>query len=135
LTDIPKAAPVEVHSSDLTLADWVRITWGFFWRHVCCALAGCVVGILLGMVIGLIAKAIGVFNQLGFQLFAGILGGLVGFCAFAAQIRWLLHARLGWFRFALVRTCEPGTEAASSPPASSPPPVSNELQRQEARTH
>ena len=110
----------EVAGSQLSMGDWLRVFWGFFWRGVIYILAIAIVaglaGALLGVVIAVVAKIFGasVPSAPILQVVGGLTGLVVSVLGFTVYLRWLLRARFGSLRFALVRTHAPGF-AASRP--------------------
>ena len=116
----------EVHVSNLSRADWARLVWGFFWRNMCCALvagaAGGLITALVVLIIGVIFFLVGLPLQvlhsyrLGPALLGGLLGGLIGLYV---NIRWLLRARFGWFRLALVSSSSGDSPTAPGGPLES----------------
>lgn len=92
---------IEVGTGQLSASDWARLVWGLLWR------AG-----LLALLVG--ATALGICSLVGPlsgspQAAAGpslvrVAAGTVGVAALPLYLRWLLHARFGTLRLALIRT-------------------------------
>ena len=101
---------LEVSVSSVTSREWFSLAWGFVWRAmgfaVASGLVGGLAGGILGFVLGLVMFATGVSveDAQGPLVVAGFLLGLgMGFYLFRYYIRWLLRARFGSLRLALVR--------------------------------
>lgn len=101
----------EVKPTDLLRSDWLRLLWGILWRGVCLAalsgLGGALAGALVGFVVGALAAAAGFAPEeyaVSLQILAGLLGLAISCWSLTLYIRWLLRARFGSLRLALVRT-------------------------------
>jgi hypothetical protein len=101
----------EVSVASLDRSDWIRLVWGFFWRGLCLTLAsslgGLVAGFAIGFCGGLVAQAAGVaIADYGVHLrtAAALVGLAIGLGFFAIYVRWILRARFGSLRLALIRT-------------------------------
>ena len=103
--------PNEVSADRLTRGEWFQLGWGFLWRgFVITALSG-VVGGTSGFVIGFVGAticvALGVPRESyepSLKVIAGALGLVGGLFLFVVYLRWLLRARFGALRLALLRT-------------------------------
>src|SRR3972149_882107 len=107
----------EVAGSQLSMGDWLRVCWGFFWRGLIYILAITIVaglaGALIGAAIAVVAKVFGasVPSGLVLQVVGGSIGLVVSVFGFTVYLRWLLRARFGSLRFALIRTHAPAVAA------------------------
>jgi hypothetical protein len=100
----------EVSYTELDRSDRLALLWGFLWRGVCVtlasSLAGLVAGFVIGLAGGLVAAAVGVpiaDYALGLRVAAGLVGLGIGLGFLVVYVRWLLRARLGSLRLALIR--------------------------------
>jgi hypothetical protein len=114
---------VQVPLSELRGGEWVSLMWGFFWRGlvytILCAIGGALMGGLAGGVIGAIMGASGssieeigrITGPVGF-----LLGLALGIGGLRLYLPWLLGARYGSLRLAVLRVHEgqelPSTSAA-----------------------
>ena len=97
--------------ADLRRGDWLRLMLGFFWRGlvyaVACALAGGIGGGVVGGVLGGAMAARGASVD-AIQVLVRPIGALVGlglgFAGLRPYIGWLLSARYGAVRLAIIRT-------------------------------
>ena len=101
---------LEVSVSSVTQREWLSLFWGFWWRGVCYAVAsglvGGLVGGILGFVVGIMTAVTGgsIEDVRGLLQVGGLLIGTgIAFYLFRYYIRWLLRARFGSLRLALVR--------------------------------
>jgi ABC-type amino acid transport system permease subunit len=110
---------LEVSASSISQREWLSLAWGFFWRGLCFTVAsgllGGLAGGILGFVVGLVTVAAGgsaedIRGPL--QGVAALLGFGIGFYLLRYYIRWLLRARFGSLRLALVRP-SPSVPAAA----------------------
>jgi hypothetical protein len=101
--------PHEVRLAELLRSDWMRLVWGFVWRGACVAVLSGVGGATVGFVVGFFAGGIAAMMgippeqyalplQVGSVLVA--LAAAVWLLSF--YVRWLLRARFGSLRLALV---------------------------------
>jgi hypothetical protein len=110
MTSIARDPSNAVAVSSLRFAEWASLVWGFLWRGVVftilAALAGGLVGGIAGLIIGLVAGTVGSsLEQIQriSQMVGAVLGFVVGIVGLRFYISWLLHARFGRLRLALVR--------------------------------
>ena len=119
---MPYEAPlVEVDISDLTRTEWAKIVWGVLWRgsrHTLPPLLVIVVTVaVFGLVVAIIAFKVGLSPEtvqeyeLVFEIVGDLLSAGVGVYVFARNLRSLPRLRLGSYRFALVRSDEPSSDA------------------------
>jgi ABC-type amino acid transport system permease subunit len=99
----------EISASSLTHKEWLSLTWGFFWRGACFTIAsgliGGLVGGILGFVVGIATVMVGGSIEAikaPLQIISGLVGMSLSLYLFRYYIRWLLRARFGSFRLALV---------------------------------
>ena len=111
---------LDVSVSSVTQGEWLTLAWGFVWRGVCFTVASSLVGGLaggiLGFVVGVGTVATGgsVEDIEGPLRVAGFLIGLgLGFYLLRYYIRWLLRARFGSLRLALVRESSSAARGAN----------------------
>lgn len=91
----------ELEIKELPLPAKVGICWGFFWRGICITLASSLCGALIGGVVGFLFALLGIPKSAATAV-AGIVGLACGGIFLYFYIRWLLSARLGGFRLALL---------------------------------
>ncbi|WP_147171792.1 hypothetical protein [Pseudomonas sp. SJZ079] len=99
----------EVKIKELNLKDTLRILWGFLWRgltiSVASVLAGGILGAIFGFIAGLIIALSGGSKET-IESIAGIGGGVLGLISgiflFYIYICWLLKAKFGKYKLALL---------------------------------
>ena len=103
----------EVSYVHLGRSEWFKLLWGFLWRGVCIsagsALTGIVAGFLIGALCGVAASATGVpvaDYSLHMRILGGLVGAAIGVWFLTFFIRWLLRARFGSLRLALIRVVD-----------------------------
>jgi hypothetical protein len=94
---------IEVDTGQLSAGDWARLVWGLLWR------AG-----VLALLVG--ATALGICSLAGplagsprapaGHALLRIAAGAAGLAALPLYLRWLLRARFGTLRLALIRTAQ-----------------------------
>jgi len=111
----------EVPTQGLSRNTWLELWWGFFWRGLCMLLPSLIVGVLVGIVLGIILGFLGAMFHIPKKTInivgsAGVItSGLVaGVFIFAYWLRWLLKARFGEYRFALVKDIKSDSIADTS---------------------
>ena len=91
---------IEVGAGQLSAGDWGRLVWGLLWR------AGVLAGLAAAVALGLCSLAAQLSGAPPAQA-NGLLrlaAGAVGLAVLPLYLRWLLHARFGTLRLALIRT-------------------------------
>ena len=99
----------EVKIKDLNLEETLRVLWGFLWRglaiSVASLLAGAILGAIFGFIVGLIIALSGGSKET-IESIAGtggaVLGLISGIFLFYIYICWLLKAKFGKYRLALL---------------------------------
>ena len=94
----------EISASSLTEKEWLSLTWGFMWRGVCFSIAG---GLIGGLTSGLLAWLLGGSIEaldVPLPVISFLVGTGLSLYIFRYFIRWVLRARFGSFRLALVRS-------------------------------
>jgi len=108
------AADFEVPASSVKNGEWFHLAWGFFWRGICFTIASgvvsAIVGGMLGFVVGFIVGPGARLEEIRVPLMVagGLIGLVLGLFLFRYYIRWMLRARFGSLRFAMLRSSEPG---------------------------
>jgi hypothetical protein len=91
---------IEVGPGQLSAGDWLRLVWGLLWR------AGAL-GLLVGAIaLGVCAVAAQLTGSSPAPTGPALLRVAAGLAALPLYLRWLLHARFGTLRLALIRTSE-----------------------------
>ena len=91
---------VEVATGQLSAGDWARLVWGLFWRAGVLALLGA--GVALGVESAAHVTPAPPLHPTALRLAAGA----AGLGALLLYVRWLLSARFGSLRLALIRTSQ-----------------------------
>ena len=94
---------VEVGPGQLSVADWARLAWGLLWR------AGVLAALVGALALGVCAVGESLAGDSTPPLRPTLLRLASGGAAFAAlplYLRWLLRARFGTLRLALIRTAQ-----------------------------
>lgn len=102
---------IELRPGQLSARDWVRLVWGLVWRAAVLSLASTSLGGALGVAIGGLARLLLPATEAALepaQLRVALAG--LGFVAslgvMPLYLRWVLHARFGSLRLALIRTAQ-----------------------------
>jgi hypothetical protein len=92
---------IEIGAAQLSAGDWLRLVWGLLWRGgVLALLAGAsAVGLC-----ALLAQLSGSQTAPAAPSLLRIAVGTLGLAVLPLYLRWLLHARFGTLRLALIRT-------------------------------
>ena len=101
----------EVLFADLDRNDLLRLLWGFAWRGVCFTLITAALGFVLGAVLGFVgtiaARIAGLTRDtygMPLQIVCSFTGFALGLWALRYYLGWILRARFGTLRFALIRS-------------------------------
>jgi hypothetical protein len=104
------AIPAEVSLQQLSRKDWAHLIWGIWWRGfvflLVRTLVGGVVGGVIGAVFGIVAGVSGTpieSNQLPLQITCVVVALPLAYWGYRFYVRWILRARYGSLRLALVR--------------------------------
>jgi len=92
---------IEVETGQLSASDWARLVWGLLWRAGVLALLGASIALGIGSVAAQLSGPSPA--PLGSAL-VRLAAGAAGLAALPLYLRWLLHARFGTLRLALIRT-------------------------------
>jgi hypothetical protein len=101
---------LEVKIKELNLKETLNVLWGFLWRgltiSVASVLAGGILGAIFGLIVGL-AVALSGGSKETIESIAGIGGGVLGLISgvffFYIYVCWLLKAKFGKYRLALLK--------------------------------
>lgn len=107
---IAAAPATPVDPSNLGVAAWAHLIFGFLWRGIvytiACMIVGAIVGGIAGGILGIVMGAGGA-DMAGIQSITGWVGGALGFAVgilgLKFYIQWLLRAHFGTLRLSLVR--------------------------------
>ena len=107
------AGYTQVPLSDLRGSEWASLMWGFFWRGLVYTLASMVAGALVGGIVGAVIGAVmgaggsSVDDILRLTRPVGfVLGVAVAVVGLRFYLGWLLAARFGQLRLAVLRPSE-----------------------------
>jgi uncharacterized membrane protein YjjP (DUF1212 family) len=108
--DVNENVLVEINRNELPFKSWLAMAWALFWRSlittvgavICGALAGGVLGFIVGLVCEII-KFPFVSIKVLFQIFGGMLGFGVGFLFIIVQLKWFYKANFKDFRIAILK--------------------------------
>jgi hypothetical protein len=92
---------IEVETGQLSAGDWARLVWGVLWRAGVLAL---LVGAIALGVCSVVAQLTGSSPAPAGPALLRVAAGAAGLAALPLYLRWLLHARFGTLRLALIRT-------------------------------
>lgn len=92
---------IEVELGQLSAGDWLRLVWGLLWRA---GVLGLLVGAIALGVCAVAAQLTGSSPAPTGPALLRVAAGAAGLAALPLYLRWLLHARFGTLRLALIRT-------------------------------